>query len=153
MFGPFHTVPMEMAEESGFMIATLIIIFGGAGDLTWRKLMPSLYALHRERRMPKSFAIIAVDRVPMRDVDLHNHLLGGVKRFGGNGNVKRTDWIDFVRHVTYQQGDFKDPVTYSNLKTQCALLEKQWKVKAGHIYHLATPPVMVGVIPKYLADA
>ena len=33
---------------------TIFVIFGGAGDLTWRKLLPSLFDLHRDGRMPKS---------------------------------------------------------------------------------------------------
>ena len=129
------------------------MIFGGAGDLTWRKLMPSLFDLYREGRMPSKFAIIAVDRVPFRDAELHKHLLDGVKRFSRNGKVKSTGWNDFARHVTYHQGDFKDPATYSNLEKKCAQLDQEWKVKAGHIFHLATPPVMIGVIPRMLADA
>ena len=132
---------------------TIIMIFGGAGDLTWRKLVPSLFDLHRDGRMPGKFAIIAVDRIPMREAEVHNHFLGGVKRFSRNRNVKSRNWNDFARHVTYLQGDFKDPVTYLNLATRCAQLEKEWKVKTGYIFHLATPPVMVGVIPKLLADA
>jgi glucose-6-phosphate 1-dehydrogenase len=32
-------------------------------------------------------------------------------------------------------------------------LDQEWKVKAGHIFHLATPPVMIGVIPRMLAGA
>ena len=132
---------------------TIIMIFGGAGDLTWRKLIPSLFDLHRDGRMPSKFAIIAVDRVPLRDAALHKHFLDGVKRFSRKGKVKSTDWNDFAGHITYHQGDFKDPATYSNLETQCAQLDQEWKVKAGHIFHLATPPVMVAVIPKLLADA
>jgi glucose-6-phosphate 1-dehydrogenase len=132
---------------------TIIMIFGGAGDLTWRKLMPSLFDLHREGRMPHNFAIIAVDRVPLHDAELHKHYLDGVKRFSRNGKVNTTGWNNFARHVTYHRGDFKDPATYSNLKTRCEQLDKEWKVKAGHIFHLATPPVMVSVIPKLLADA
>ena len=103
--------------------------------------------------MPKKFAIIAVDRAPFRDAELHKRFLDGVKRFSRKGKVKGADWKKFARHVTYQQGDFKDPATYSNLAKSCAKLDKDWKVKAGHIFHLATPPVMVGVIPKMLADA
>ncbi len=135
------------------ILPTIIIIFGGAGDLTWRKLIPSLFDLHRDGRMPHKFAIIAVDRVPMRDTELQKHLLDGVNRFSRNGKAKSTDWNDFARHVTYHQGDFKDPATYSNLEERCAQLDKEWKVKAGHIFHLATPPVMIGVIPRMLAGA
>ena len=131
----------------------IFVIFGGAGDLTWRKLVPSLFDLHRDGRMPKKFAIIAVDRAPFRDAELHKHFLDGVKRFSRKGKVKGADWKKFARHVTYQQGDFKDPVTYSNLAKSCAKLDKDWKAKAGRIFHMATPPVMVGIIPKMLADA
>jgi glucose-6-phosphate 1-dehydrogenase len=129
------------------------MIFGGAGDLTWRKLMPSLFDLDCDGRMPEKFAVIAVDRVPMREAELHNHFLDGVKRFSRKGKVKLTSWNNFARNVTYHQGDFKDPVTYSSLGTKCEQLDKKWNVKAGHIFHLATPPVMVSVIPKLLADA
>jgi glucose-6-phosphate 1-dehydrogenase len=135
------------------VIPAIFVIFGGAGDLTWRKLLPSLFDLHRDGRMPKKFEIIAVDRAPFRDAELHKRFLDGVKRFSRRGKVKSADWNDFARHVTYQQGEFKDPRTYSNLEKSCAKLDKDWKVKAGHIFHMATPPVMFGVIPKLLADA
>jgi glucose-6-phosphate 1-dehydrogenase len=132
---------------------TIIMIFGGAGDLTWRKLIPSLFDLHRDGRMPHKFAIIAVDRVPLRDAALHKHFLNGVKRFSRDKKIKSTDWGDFAKHITYHRGDFKDPAVYSNLRKRCTQLDQQWKVKAGHIFHMATPPVMIGVIPKMLTDA
>ena len=131
----------------------MFVIFGGAGDLTWRKLVPSLFDLHQDGRMPRKFAIIAVDHAPFRDADLHKRLFDGVKQFSRKGNVKSPDWKNFSSHVTYQQGDFKDPATYSTLEKSCAKLDEDWKVKADHIFHLATPPVMFGIIPRLLADA
>ena len=44
---------------------TVFVIFGGAGDLTWRKLVPALFDLSQDRSMPAQFAIIAVDRVEL----------------------------------------------------------------------------------------
>ena len=132
---------------------TIFVIFGGAGDLTWRKLIPSLFDLHRDGRMPKQFAIMAVDRAAFRDAQVHKRFLDGVNRFSPKGKAKSTDWKHFSEHVTYQQGDFKEPATYADLEKHCAQLEKEWKVKAGHVFHLATPPAMVGVIPHMLADA
>ena len=44
---------------------TVFVIFGGAGDLTWRKLVPALFDLSQDRSMPADFAIIAVDRVDL----------------------------------------------------------------------------------------
>ena len=38
----------------------IFVIFGGAGDLTWRKLMPALFDLSQSHSIPVHFAIIAV---------------------------------------------------------------------------------------------
>ena len=131
----------------------VIVIFGDAGDLTWRKLIPSLFDLHRDDRMPKQFAIIASDRIAMSEVALHQRLLGGVKTFARKGNVKSANWKNFSSHITYQQGDFEDPATYSALAARCEQMGKNWRGKALHIVHMATPPSMFGVIPGLLAGA
>ena len=80
-------------------LPTIIVIFGGTGDLTWRMLIPSLFDLHRDGRMPKKFAIIAVGRSPHSDLKLRQRFLAGVKRFSRKGKVKSTDWNAFAKHV------------------------------------------------------
>ena len=135
------------------VIPTIFVIFGGTGDLTWRKLVPSLFDLHQDGRMPKQFAIVAVGRSSFSEVKLRQRFLEGVKRFSRKGTVKSGDWHHFAAHVTYHQGDYSDPATYLSLKEKCAKFEKDWKMKACRIFHMATPPVLFGVIPKMLADA
>ena len=49
---------------------TVFVIFGGAGDLTWRKLVPALFDLSQDRSMPADFSVIAVDRVDLSDEKL-----------------------------------------------------------------------------------
>ncbi len=132
---------------------TLVVIFGGAGDLTWRKLIPSLFDLYRDGRMPEKFSIIAMDRVPFGNEPLRKRFLVGVNRFSSKGKVKNGDWKSFAGNITYQAGDFKDPASYITLGKSCEKLERDWKAKASRIFHLATPPAMFGVIPKMLADA
>jgi len=134
-------------------IPTIIVIFGGTGDLTWRKLVPSLFDLRQDGRMPKKFAIVAVGRSSFIDAQLRERYFKGVKRFSRKGKVKNRDWNDFAGHVTYLQGDYSDPETYSNLERRCIALEKDWKIKACRIFHMATPPALFGVIPQMLADA
>ena len=135
------------------VIPTIFVIFGGTGDLTWRKLVPALFDLHRDGRMPRQFAIMAVGRSAFSDVKLRRRFLGGVKRFSVKGKVKSGDWNHFAAHITYERGDYGDPGAYSHLKAKCAKFEKDWKMKACRIFHLATPPALFGVIPKMLADA
>ena len=39
-----------------------IVIFGGAGDLAHRKLLPALYNLHVDGLLPPRFAVVGVGR-------------------------------------------------------------------------------------------
>jgi glucose-6-phosphate 1-dehydrogenase len=135
------------------IIPTVFTIFGGAGDLTWRKLVPALYDLSHDRSMPGHLAIIAVDRVALSDEQLRKRLHDGVNKFSRQGIVTGKKWDVFAMNIYYQQGDFKKSETYSALKTRCNELEKKWKSKVQMIFYMATPPVMFGEIPKYLGEA
>jgi glucose-6-phosphate 1-dehydrogenase len=54
---------MSSAQSTEQLDPTIFVIFGGAGDLTWRKLIPALFDLSQDRSLPAQFAIIAVDRI------------------------------------------------------------------------------------------
>jgi glucose-6-phosphate 1-dehydrogenase len=132
---------------------TVFVIFGGAGDLTWRKLVPALFDLSQDRSLPALFAIIAVDRIKLGDDALRRRLHDGVNQFSRFGKARSAVWNQFAQHIHYQQGDFKKPATYADLGKQCEKLEKEWGNKAHRIFYMATPPSMFGEIPKYLGKA
>jgi glucose-6-phosphate 1-dehydrogenase len=132
---------------------TVFVIFGGAGDLTWRKLVPALFDLSQVRSTPANYSIIAVDRVPLSDEKLRRRLHEGVNRFSRFGKAKEAEWNQFAKHIHYEQGDFKKLQTYQALGQQCAKLERQWGAKVHRVFYMATPPVMFGVIPNYLGKA
>ena len=132
---------------------TIFVIFGGGGDLTWRKLIPALFDLSQDRSMPADFSIIVVDRVDLSDEKLRRRLLDGVKKFSRHGMAKTSEWSKFAKHIHYQKGDFKKLETYRILGEQCKKLEEEWDTKAHRIFYMATPPSMFGEIPKYLGKA
>jgi glucose-6-phosphate 1-dehydrogenase len=131
----------------------IFVIFGGAGDLAWRKLIPALFDLSRDRSLPTNFAILAVDRVDLSDEKLRQHLKDGVNKFSRHGKVPSGEWAEFARHISYQQGDFMKLPTYKTLGDQCVRLEKAWGTIAHRIFYMATPPTMFGEIPRYLGKA
>jgi glucose-6-phosphate 1-dehydrogenase len=144
---------MTVMETNDQLEPTVFVIFGGAGDLTWRKLVPALFDLSKDRSMPADFSIIAVDRVDISDQKLRRRLHDGVKNFSRHGKVQIGEWREFAKHIHYQQGDFKKLQTYRALGDQCAKLEKQFGAKVHRIFYMATPPSMFGEIPKYLGKA
>ena len=128
----------------------IFVIFGGAGDLTWRKLMPALFDLSQSHSIPVHFAIIAVDRVELSVAALRKRLHQGVRKFARSGKAPVKEWNEFSPHIRYLQGDFKSKTTYKELSDQCVSLEKEWGAKAQRIFYMATPPSLFGEIPSFL---
>ena len=144
---------MRIMKTNDQLEPTVFVIFGGAGDLTWRKLVPALFDLSRDRSMPAQFSIIAMDRIGMSDERLRRRLHDGVRKFSRHGKARSGEWSEFARHISYEQGDFKKLQTYVALGERCEKLEKEWGSKAHRIFYMATPPSMFGEIPKYLGKA
>ena len=90
-----------MLETKSRIPPGVFIIFGGGGDLTWRKLVPSIFNLYRNRWLPDNFAVISVDLKPMSDEDYRAHLRQGVETFSGSGTVSAQDWDPFAGHLSY----------------------------------------------------
>jgi len=104
---------------------TVFVILGGAGDLTWRKLVPVLFELSQDRSLPARFAIIAVDRIKFGDEALRHRLHDGVNQFSRFGKAKAAVWNQFVQHIHYQQGDLKKlPTSGRGRKIVCEILER-----------------------------
>ncbi len=132
---------------------SVFAIFGGTGDLAWRKLMPALFDLSRDQRLPVNFSIIVLGRGKLSDEKLRDHLHKGVKQFSRRGKGMGEEWNQFAQHIHYLQCDYQKLQTYSTLVDQCTELEKEWGVKAQRIYYLATPPSLFGEISDCLGKA
>ena len=132
---------------------TVLVIFGGRGDLTWRKLIPALFNLHLDKSLPQPFAVHGVDRVETGTEQLRERLRDGVNRFSRRGPPADADWDSFVATATYQKADFDDPAAYSRLSDYLAQIDTQWNAKANRLFYLATPPTLFGLIARRLGEA
>jgi glucose-6-phosphate 1-dehydrogenase len=128
-----------------------LVIFGGNGDVAWRKLVPSLFNLHIDKSLLETMAIIAVDCADIDDAAMRKRLPVSVKKFARAG--KPRDWRNFGAHLSYCRGDFENSKTYVELASRLAKLDKDWTAKATHIFHLAVPLSLFGENPKMLAKA
>ena len=132
---------------------TILIIFGGGGDLTWRKLIPALFDLSYDRSIPDHLAIIAVGRAASSDKQLRDRFHDGVNKFSRQGITSVKNWEKFSKNIFYHEGDLTTQETYSSLKIRSDDIVKKWKVEAQLIFYMATPPTMFNEIPKYLSKA
>ncbi|HRJ76191.1 MAG TPA: hypothetical protein PLX90_09345, partial [Anaerolineales bacterium] len=86
---------------------TTIIIFGASGDLTQRKLIPSLFNLFRKRRTPKQLKIIGFGGTEFSDEAFREHLLEGMKKFAGY-EFTQDEWNIFAQNLCYISGKYAE---------------------------------------------
>lgn len=129
-----------------------IVIFGGTGDLTRRKLIPALYNLYLTRDLPERFRIILVGRNPDVNEQFKKELLSGVQEFSRTGNPDRNIWKSFSDHMVYQQGNFLAKETYEALKAEIAHFDKGSKKKCNRIYYFAIAPQFIETVSQGLYD-
>ncbi|HLO32506.1 MAG TPA: glucose-6-phosphate dehydrogenase [Anaerolineales bacterium] len=118
-----------------------IVIFGASGDLTQRKLVPSLFNLYRKERMPKQFRIVGYGNTAFTDEQFRTHLQEGMKEFA-SFKYTEEEWSNFASNLAYQQGRYTDLADFKKLGN----FLKSWESNSGNrIYYMATPP---GVFPN-----
>src|SRR6516162_3412908 len=94
-----------------------LAIFGSAGDLTKRLVVPALYNLVRAGRLADGFSIIGVDISDQTDESWRNSLTEMMQAFvrAGAGAIDEQAWSWLTRRMRYLRGDFAQPETYSRL--------------------------------------
>ncbi len=98
-------------------------IFGAAGDLTKRLVVPALYNLVRAGRLPNQFSLIGVDHSGLSTETWRQSLIDEMRdlvtRGGGEFDAQQIDqsalrWL--ISRMRYLRADYTDPETYSQLK-------------------------------------
>lgn len=130
----------------------IMVIFGAAGDLTRRKLIPALYNLAKAELLSREFAILGVAHNPMSDDDFRKKLADDIKQYAGS-EIDRDIWEWFNRRLYYLTGDFGDKNIYSQLSTKLGQLDKEHSTRGNYFFYLATAPDFFGSIVEQLAAA
>jgi glucose-6-phosphate 1-dehydrogenase len=129
-----------------------LVIFGAAGDLTKRLLIPSLYNLHASKLLPEKFAVVGVTAAAFSDEEFRDKLTRDIQEFG-RSRVQKELWDWFKPKIYYHAGDFRDPNLYKQLKDKLAVVDKQQGTPGSYLFYLATAPQFFGEIVKQLGAA
>lgn len=130
--------------------ASILFIFGGSGDLNYRKLTPALYNLFLDDWMPEQFAIAGIGRSQFSNEDYSAHLLEGVTKFSRRKGEQNGHWKDFSSHVSYLQMDGDDAEAYHKISDLVKEKEEEWGVHPNVIFYLAVAPQLVPSIASKL---
>ena len=136
---------------------TIIVIFGGTGDLTKRKLIPAFYNLYIDGWMPNKFAVIGLGRTKLSDDTYRDHLYEGLVEFSRKGKPDSKQWQQFNTAISYFESNINDEAAYEGLAAKLSAFDKAWGVRANRLFYLSIAPQFIEAatvnINKYnLAD-
>ena len=130
----------------------VLVIFGAAGDLTRRLLIPALYNLRKARLLPDAFAVIGIARALKDDEAFRRDAAASIGEFaGGAASDSECQWLR--ERMFYLQGDFDDPAAYARLAELLAKTQKGRAIGGNVLFYLATPPRAFAPIARRLAGA
>ena len=125
-----------------------IVIFGAHGDLAKRKLLPALYRLAYERRLPASFAVIGNSRTQLTDDAFRTTMHDAVKEFLEDSPFDEDLWSSFARNLYYIPGDVTDAGMYSAIGKKLEELGQ-----SNVLFYLSTQPSFYAPIVDCLGAA
>jgi len=129
-----------------------LVIFGASGDLTKRKLLPSLYHLAQKKLLSQDFALIGCSNENFGVDEFRRRVRDSLTEFGGaTDNCPFCEWL--LERVDYLFCDFKDPGAYESLKPLLAAADEKYGARGNYLFYLATAPALFGEIVKNLGAA
>jgi glucose-6-phosphate 1-dehydrogenase len=130
----------------------VMVIFGAAGDLTQRKLIPALYNLAKAGLLPHEFAIVGMARGAMSTDDFRQKVAEDIKHYTG-ADADSTIWEWFSQRLYYTRGEFQDKAVYPQLKELLDRVNNDHLTHGNYFFYLATAPSFFGPIVEQLAAA
>lgn len=126
-----------------------LVVFGAAGDLSLRKLIPSLFHRWRDEQIPETSKIIGVSRTPMQSIAFRALALKSLRKFYPDECIDENEWKAFAELLFYCELDVADAdANWSGLK---ALLDGTGDKQ--RVYYLALPPSLYGSVSKNIGAA
>ncbi len=126
-----------------------LVVFGAAGDLSLRKLIPSLFHRWRDSQIPNDSKIIGVSRTAMDDAEFRALALKSFRKFHPKEEIDDAEWKAFSQLLHYIEIDaVNEDADWAPLSS---LLKGREKIQ--RVFYLALPPGLYGAVSQNLAKA
>jgi glucose-6-phosphate 1-dehydrogenase len=135
----------------------VLVIFGAAGDLSWRKLLPAIYNLNVDGVLPSNFAIVGFGLSgdtthASSDEYIRDRARDGVSKFSRQP-LSESHWADFSRSLFFVEGSFNESRAYAQLNARLESVDQQFGIPASRVFYLSIPPQLVPVCVQHLKAA
>jgi glucose-6-phosphate 1-dehydrogenase len=121
-------------------LSSIFVVFGGTGDLTKRKLIPAIFSLMYEEKLPENFTIVSIGRREKTDEEYREEMYESVQKFS-RFSLNEELWLKFSKRIFYKNFDFtSDNIGYKNLDLFLEAMETKYLTGGKRLYYLAVAP-------------
>jgi glucose-6-phosphate 1-dehydrogenase len=124
----------------------VMVIFGAAGDLTKRKLVPALFNLAKDKLLPDNFAVVGISVDELSGDTFRQQVTQFIDQGDSCGGARH--W--FCERLYYERGDFADENTYASLSKRLDEIDSQYRTEGNYLFYLATAPKFFAQIIEQL---
>ena len=128
-----------------------IVVFGASGDLTRRKLLPSIFQIYTRDLLDERFYLLGCGRKRFSDEKFREVAQQAI--CAKLGDVSAKDLNSFTKKLYYIDGDYADTAFYERMKARLAELDQKHKVRDSLLFYLAVPPFLYTTIVEHLGSA
>ena len=132
---------------------TSVVIFGGSGDLTRRKLVPALHSLACRGLLPPETQVIGVARTPLSNSAFRERMYEGIVEYSRLRPGICALWPRFSDNHSYLSGNYDEPETFHQLEERLDRIAAQVNGEVNRLFYLATPPALYPTIVEHLGQA
>ena len=151
---PHDYAQRRTAAERKKPHACVVVIFGASGDLTKRKLIPALYNLALEKRLPERFAVVGYARSEMTHEVFREKMREAVKEFSRTGLQDEAVWQQFAGTLYYVRGGYDETDGFQNSeRVHRRLRSRQPGACRRGCFTWRSPPDLYGVAVERIAAA
>lgn len=125
-----------------------MLIFGGTGDLTYRKLAPAIYNLFINEALPANFSLIGIGRSQKSSNQYRDELAKAVELYSAR-SWKKERWTVLAEKIDYLSCDLEKDSSYISLLQELERRSTTAEVN-NYLFYLAVAPQLFEPIAAHL---
>lgn len=141
-----HNLPENITNQP-----TILIVFGITGDLSTKKIIPSLWHLFTHNRLPEQLSVVGTARRELSKEDFEKRIRETLeKRY--DSKIEENDFSKFCKYFSYENGDVSDSKVFQKIKNNIDKTESDWGVCTNKLFYISVLPEYYENIMKGLAE-
>ena len=146
---------LKKEKQSGRQenVPTILVIFGGTGDLMAKKVLSALYHLFDRGRLPSFFRVVGFARKELSDGDYRDFVMRVLEEHRDIKEAAAPETEQFSKLFFYHRGFVKNLGDFETLASRLGEVDGEWRTCSNKLFYLGVPPNLYEPTFRNLAES